>query len=67
VKENLLGFELVLVELASDRMGLAALWFQIVRSLVTTGMPAVGYEVEAPRRKYPKVGAALGVALCLSD
>jgi hypothetical protein len=67
VPENLLGFELVVVELASDWYGLAALWFQIVRSLVTMGMPAVWYEVEAPRRKYPKVGAALGVALCLSE
>jgi hypothetical protein len=67
VKENLLGFELVVVELASDRQGLAALLFQIVRRLVTTGMPAVWYEMEAPRRKYPKVGAVLGVALCLSD
>jgi hypothetical protein len=67
VKENLFGFKLVVVDLASDWQCIAALWFQMVRSLVNTGMPAVYYEMEAPRRKYPKVGAALGVALCLSE
>jgi hypothetical protein len=61
-----MGFELVVVELASDWQGLAALWFQLVWVVVTTGMPAVSDEMAAPRRKYPKVGAALGVALCLS-
>jgi hypothetical protein len=67
VTENLLGFELVGVELASDWQGLAALWFQLVWVLVTTGMPAVLDEMEAPHTQYPKVGAALGVALCLSE
>jgi hypothetical protein len=67
VAENLLGLELVVVELASEWQGLAALWFQLVWVLVMTGMTAVLDEMEAPRRKYPKVGAALGVALCLSE
>jgi hypothetical protein len=67
VTDNLLGLELVVVELASDWQGLAALWFQFVWVLMTTGMPVVLDEMEAPRRKYPKVGAALRVALCLSD
>jgi hypothetical protein len=63
--ENLMGFELVVVELASDWQGLAALGFQLVLVLVTAGMLEVSDEMAAPRRKYPKVGAALGVALCL--
>jgi hypothetical protein len=56
-------YEFVVMELVADRQGLTALWFKIVRSFVMTGM----YEIEAPRRKYPKVGAALGVALCLPN
>jgi hypothetical protein len=62
-----MGFELVVVGLTSDWQGLAALWFQLLWVVVTAGMPAVPDETTAPRRKYPKVGAVLGVALCLSE
>jgi hypothetical protein len=62
-----MGFDLAVVELASDWQGLAAMWFQLFWVLVTAGMPAVLDETAAPRRKYPKVGAALEVALCLSE
>jgi hypothetical protein len=62
-----MGFELVVVELASAWQGLAALWFQLFWVVVTAGMPAVPDDMAAPRRKYPKVGTALAVALCLSD
>jgi hypothetical protein len=62
-----MGFELVVVELASDWQGLAALWFQLLWVLVTAGMPAVPDETAVPRRKYATVGAALGVALRLYE
>jgi hypothetical protein len=65
--ENLIGCELVVVELASDWQGVAALWFQLLWVVVTVGPPEVTDELAAPRRKYPKVGTALAVALCLSD
>jgi hypothetical protein len=59
VKENILGFDLVVVELASDRQGLTALLFQIMRRLVTTGMLAVWYEIEAPQKNIRKLAQRL--------